>query len=221
MLGAQALRDGRKVSWSDPTELDATSFSVRDFFPALCELEASPHIDHDCMETGCMWVTARPLWKSLGSLGGVRMVPLVRLPPCPVVIHVLTDAPYTTVRNWTWRQGIELAQALEKQHGIEAWVIPPRGSRAELAATAVLCKIASAKIFIGCDSGFSHAYALMNPGRPIVWIGHDMAGYKRRYGDAFDSSPISSHVTRFHLRNHLVDLDAVLKHTSALLANVV
>jgi hypothetical protein len=130
---------------------------------------------------------------------------------------VLADAPYNPVRNWTPEQGALLASRIANELGVMPWLVPPLNCATPLPASAVLIKLASARVFIGGDSGFSHAYALMNPDRPLVWIGHDMAGDKAGYGQDFDSSPLSKNVTQFHLTQNTFDVDAVVRHVATLL----
>jgi len=220
MLGTKALAEGRPVSWRDPTEQDADSFSVREFFPLLDEMEVAQDESPDCMDTGNLWINARPLWQAQGGIGAVRMCPPAILPECPLVIHVLADAPYNTARNWTWEQGARLASTIAKELDVMPWLVPPIGTPGRLPSSAVLMKIAAARVFIGGDSGFSHAFGLMNPDRPLVWIGHDMAGDKAAFGPGFDSSPMSANVTRFHLTQNIFDLDAVLAHVAKVLPTI-
>lgn len=197
MLGTEAHRRGLSVSWVDDRANDLDSFSVAEFFPLLAERRVFSGETEE-FHTGNVWTNGPALFKQMGRLGECMMTPPVNVPTYDVALHVLTDAPYNYQRNMNHAQCMELAAWIESDLGLSVWIVPPLGS----SAAGILNKLSGARMFIGGDTGFSHAYAMMRPDRPLVWFGPDQSQDKASFGQEWDSAPFTNNLYRFQLTNH-------------------
>lgn len=205
MLAHEAIHRDCRVTWNDPTEESPTSFPIAPFFPVLAERLAGPGIaraNAAAINFGNVWLSAPKRFRELGELAGlVKMESPYEAASVPdVVIHCLADAPYNVGRNMDIAQIKDLAVWLHKEKGIRPFILPPPA--AGFPARELLGIVANAKIFIGGDTGFSHAFGLMNPHRPLVWFGPDQTSDKIAFGEAWDSAPLSNHLHRFTLEDH-------------------
>jgi hypothetical protein len=86
------------------------------------------------------------------------------IPKYDVGMHCLTTAEYNVGRNHSPRQFMELRQRL----GVNTvYEVPGQGGRT---ADQILEEIAQCDSWIGGDTGFTHAYALLHPGRKLIAI---------------------------------------------------
>ena len=116
---------------------------------------------------GNIWITA-PTVKQAHGVPPRMAVPLDDS-HWDVALHCLEDADYNTGRNHTPAQFDELERWLN-WHGKKVYRVPSRDGPLPATVDDILAEIGRAKIYIGGDTGFSHAFAAMHPDRPLIAI---------------------------------------------------
>jgi ADP-heptose:LPS heptosyltransferase len=100
---------------------------------------------------------------------GVPRIPVPEIPRTRVVVHPFSGSPR---KNWPLDRFQALARALDAE-----WAIAPDGSERFSNLYDLACWLASARLFVGNDSGVTHlasavgtpVVALFGPTDPAVW----------------------------------------------------
>lgn len=222
-------------------------FSVKDYFPSISqytiECKNPQELYTEIKEKGFEEISFGNLWISTPSIKkDTGFYPNMILPPylrniqhnfldesnkrvldykIKIVNHCLTNAGYNTGRNHNREQFEKLINRIRlyiKENSIDAILIDvPIDYSWNI--NQIMALIELGDVYIGGDTGFTHAFSMFNPDKPIVAIygsnKHDVKAFEHERismncSSSWNSDPLASNnYTKFVMENNLFDADAV------------
>lgn len=239
-----ALVKGYEYILIDTTSEDL--FSIKEFFPSIGKyvVDTNNHLElyndliskgYETMHLGNLWISSPSLKKD------TQFKPNMMLPihlkmfqdnyfdetgkrildyKIKIVNHCLTDAGYNQGRNMNKEQFDRLMSRVKNYittNNIDAVLldIPIDYS---WTVTQVLTMIELGDLYIGGDTGFTHAFASFNPNKPLVAIygpnEHDILAFESEKiqmnaSSSWSSNPLSDNYFKYYMVNNLFNEEAV------------
>lgn len=225
-------------------------FPIKDYFPSLSQyvietsnpsslIEELKSVGYEEISFGNLWISSPSLKKDTNFLPNIILPKYLRDIQhkffdeqnkkvldykIKIVNHCLVDAKYNLGRNHNKEQFTKLIGRVKKyitDNSIDVIIVDiPINYSWNINQLMALIELGD--IYIGGDTGFTHAFSMFNPDRPLVAIygndEHDVKAFepeRERMGcsSSWSSDPIcSNNYTKFVMENNLFDEEVVFNH---------